>query len=113
MKKRTYKVINQLKQSGYNVSIKHLRATFSETLNKIVYTEKEVCIDDTTRRFNDNLSKGGKTIVELTKDGFSSQAEATCSMGDNYNKEEGRRIALSRVIREAIPNKSERIKIWE
>ncbi len=84
--------VKNLRQNGFKVRVGHYRLDnflWELTLDSIFTDlQKQVGISP----------KGGKTTIELTKDGIDASGEAICCMEDNYNRKLGVKIALGRAL---------------
>jgi hypothetical protein len=69
--------VKNLRQNGFKVRVLHVR---KYDLNGV-------------------SCKGGRTIVQISKDGNTGEGESVCSDLDNYNKRLGVRIALGRAYK--------------
>lgn len=85
--------VKELKNLGYEVNIIHTRKHTFNAWGK--------------RTLN---SRGGKTVAVITRNGKTASGVAICAETDNYCKDTGRKIALSRAfvefpdLRLKIPN---------
>ena len=52
------------------------------------------------------------TMCVLQVEGQTTCATAWCSIGDNFNKEAGRKIALKRAMQHANLNRDDRREVW-
>lgn len=98
--------VKELRQNGFKVRVGHYRYTnvqanlFALKL-KITKFEGRPILDSKMTPFQKELGispKGGRTTVEITKDGFDGKAEAICCFEDNYNRKLGVKIALGRAL---------------
>lgn len=92
--------VRNLRQSGFKVRVSHYR--YVEGWPDYLLS-KEIREEGMG---NFALSKGGKTSIELTKDGIDAKGEAICSPKDNYNRKLGVKIALGRALVEWQTKKS-------
>ena len=77
--------VQSLKDMGFDVDVTHYRR--NNYSGKLI--RKASAID----------SKGGMTVVKITKNERSVSKEANCSMQDNYNKKLGVCIAFNRAYK--------------
>ena len=98
--------VKNLRQGGFKVRVGHHRWTnFQVGLRamnfKTIKVDGEPILDSTldkSQRAFGISPKGGKTTIELTKDGIDAKGEAICCLEDNYNRKLGVKIALGRAL---------------
>lgn len=92
--------VKHLRQNGFKVRVGHYRWTDMAIMSYGQPTlQSDITSDDFI--FNDSAGinpKGGKTTIELTKDGIDAKGEAICCLEDNYNRKLGVKIALGRAL---------------
>ena len=50
--------------------------------------------------------------VDTTKSGLPFVGRAVCAEGDNFNKERGRKLALSRALEDTALSKADKREVW-
>lgn len=95
--------IANLRTQGYRVNVRHLRAIkYVHPLPLMTtYAAKRAVMPETHLRPSMFSPRGGRTEVEIVRDGSIVAFGATnCSTRDNYNKAVGLQIALGRALKE-------------
>lgn len=95
--------VKELRQSKFKVRVGHYRYTNVQLALKLKTTkfEGEPTLDSKITPFQREFGispKGGKTTIEISKDGFDGKAEAICRFDENYNRKLGVKIALGRAF---------------
>lgn len=116
----TTHTIESLRKSGHKVRVTHYRAAMTtvnyltELVNQrrmkardasdaLVSSLRRVTKQGKKAREYDELSHmGGKTIIEVTKDGVTHKAEAQCSIKDAFNRKLGNKICLARLAAKGV-----------
>lgn len=113
----TIKTVQQARQNGFQVRVNHYRYNTSHfnTLRRIcgVFPNQDsqsYYIDKFAQRLgfapvskseleSDHISpRGGRTEVEIIKDGKRAVGQSDCSFVDNYNNRQGVMMALGRAL---------------
>ena len=93
--------IKELQQKGWRVKINHFRLLTRIGKNVKRFTSKKLhrSCDKVFKEKNvERNAKGGKTVIELTRDGLTFTGQSQCSMNDNFNKKLGLQVAVSRLL---------------
>lgn len=98
--------IQSLRKKGYKVRVIHqrrwLRRSDYPDSEVFTYTKREIIGNDNF----EILSKGGKTIIEVTESfdqflaGRTVRGEAICSNKETFNRKIGNNIALGRALKQ-------------
>lgn len=89
--------VKNLRQGGFKVRVGHYRYTNIKIINDPDMPILSSSFTEFQKPFGVN-PKGGKTTIELTKDGIDAKGEAICCLEDNYNRKLGVKIALGRAL---------------
>lgn len=97
---KSQNTIKNARQNGFKVRVCHYRPCEFKVGNI-----HELSIIRYSRKHSDiigakPLSKGGKTVVTVTKDNKTTQGVAICNMRDPFCYSNGSKIALGRAIEE-------------
>lgn len=100
-----YKTVAEARRNGFKVRVGHYRISYEDGkfLGTMPKKLKEEMWEDSLVLDSDYADKGyfprgGRTSVELEKDGKTSFGISECSFLDNYNKKVGVEIALRRAF---------------
>ena len=100
----TQQTVESLRKLGFRVAVVHFRTgrlkRIHPTMGRYLTASENHC-----------GSKGGKTTVEILKNGISHRGIALCSSKDNYNRKIGVKIALNRAYFKYLREQDEAISI--
>lgn len=104
--------IHELRRQGYKVHISHKRVNaYAQYLTRREYETVYNILNPEHKEnrfpypWKDSIEeKGGKTLVEITKDGENLRATAICSEKDNYSHKYGVKAAFHRALGLPIPH---------
>ncbi len=102
--------VKSLRQNGFLVRVKHERkyrvASFETLLHfarKSVKNRSSIAVCDVKEIPEIKLqllSKGGRTTVDITKDGITHSGIAECSERDHWNRKRSLQISIARAMKQ-------------